>query len=333
MKFAHIEYLIAMLLLIPVLILLFKNNQWRKSTSAVMQSASSKLLINFFPLKAVLKCMAFTCIVLAAADPLFSIGAHKVSNEGVDIIVALDISTSMLATDVQPSRLVRAKMLVNKIINQQDNNRLGLILFAGRAYLQMPLSIDKNAANMYVEGAGPSLAPQQGTNIADAVNLAIKAFDKAEKKYKVLVVITDGEDHEGADDEAVAAAKANGIIVHTIGVGTATPSQIPLGNGEYKMDQNGEKVLTAINEAMITNLASKGGGKAFFMNNMNDPVASVMTEINEMDKKQYTELKYSSNDHQFVPLLVAALILLIIDFILPTTTDKSKFVWLKKNNV
>ena len=186
----------------------------------------------------------------------------------------------------------------------------------------MPLSIDKKAALMYISGASPNLAPSQGTNIADAVNLSIEAFNKAEKKYKVLIVSTDGEDHEGADQEAVALARDNGIIVHTIGIGTEVPSLIPLENGEFKKDRNGQEVKTAINRKMITELAQNGGGKAFFIDNSSDPVAAIMNEINTMDRKEYEEKTYSSNDHQFVFFLVLSLLLLAIDFFLPNSISK-----------
>ena len=330
MNFAHIEYLFALLVLIPLVMLYLNYTKWYKK-SILLFSKNEVEVIRLNKLKIILKALIFILLIIGLADPILQLDAKKVKNEGIDIMVAMDISTSMLANDVEPNRLTRAKMLVSKIINHQDDNRLGLIFFAGKAYLQMPLSIDKNAANMYISGASPNLAPLQGTNIADAVNLAVEAFNKAEKKYKVLVIITDGEDHEGADDVAIENAKANGIIVHTIGIGTEVPTSIPLENGEFKLDRNGELVKTAINKEMISGLAEKGGGKSFFISNSSDPISTIMSEINDMDKKQYEEKKYASNDHQFVLFLILAFILMGIDFLLPNTIEKSFFQPINKN--
>lgn len=327
MNFAHIEYLLGLLVLIPIVFIAIKFITWRKKSFIILHTKNTNQNNTLLIIKLVFITLSFIFLIVGIADPLLSIGEKKVTNEGIDIVVAMDISTSMLATDVSPNRLTRAKMLVSKIINQQDNNRLGLIFFAGKAYLQMPLSIDKDAAKMYVNGASPNLAPMQGTNIADAVKLSIEAFNKAEKKYKVLIIITDGEDHEGADDEAIAAARSSGIIVHTIGVGTETPTAIPLDNGSFKLDRNGQKVLTAINKNMISNLASKGGGKSFFISNMSDPVSNLLDEINNMDKKAYEEKTYTSNDHQFILCLSIAFIFLILYFIIPN--DNSFFNKLK----
>lgn len=330
MNFAHIEYLFLLLLLIPLIIIYLNYHKWyQKSIQLFIKNETN--LIHFGIVKFILKLVVILFLIIGLADPLLQLDTKKVKNEGIDLIVAMDISTSMLAKDVEPSRLTRAKMLVNKIINHQDDNRLGLIFFAGKAYLQMPLSIDKNAANMYINGANPNLAPLQGTNIADAVNLAVEAFNKAEKKYKVLVIITDGEDHEGADDIAIENAKANGIIVHTIGIGTEVPTTIPLDNGEFKLDRNGDLVKTAINKEMISSLAEKGGGKSFFISNFSDPVSTIMSEINEMDKKQYEEKKYASNEHQFMVFLIGAFILMILDFLLPNTLPKSFFQPINRN--
>lgn len=322
MTFAHIEYLFALLLIIPILIMLYKYHIWRQSYMAKMKMLFKENSIDFTYFKLSLKVLIVVLFIFGFADPLISLEARKIQNEGVDIIVAMDISTSMLAKDVQPSRLERAKLLVTKIIKQQDNNRLGLIFFAGKAYLQMPLSIDKDAAQMYISGASPNLAPMQGTNIADAVQLAVKAFNKAEKKYKVLIIITDGEDHEGADDEAIKVAQENGIVIHTIGVGTTTPTPIQLLDGTCKLDRDGKQVLSAINKEMIAQLAKNGGGNSYFISNQSDPISKVLNDINTMDKKQYEEKQYASNDHQFVYLFLAILVLAVFDFILPTRIDK-----------
>lgn len=319
MNLAHPIYLLLLILIVPFVYLLYTYNAWRKIAMSKLQQYEQQRTVSLFSIKAMLKIVCFICIVVALSDPIIHMGERKIKNEGIDIIVALDISTSMLAQDVEPNRLSRAKMLVSKIIKQQDNNRLGLLFFAGQPYLQMPLSVDKDAASMYINGAHPNLASQQGTNIADAVKMAIKAFNKAEKKYKALIIITDGEDHEGADEEAIQEARDNGIIVHTIGVGSEVPTPIPLENGSFKLDKEGKQVMTAINKSMISKLAAGGGGKSYFISNDYDPVSAVLNEIGTMDKKKYEDKVYASQESIFEYFLMAALLFLFTDWVLPNT--------------
>jgi len=273
--------------------------------------------------KFLLVLLAMILLILGILDPLVGVKYEKVKREGVDIIIAMDISKSMLAEDVKPSRLVREKMFVSKFLDRLSDDRIGLIFFAGRAYLQMPLTVDYAAGKMYLANATPDLIPSQGTSIAEAVDMARKSFKSNEKKHKVLIIITDGEDQEGADEEAIENATKEGIVVHTIGVGTEAGAYIPLANGQYKKDEDGVIVTTKLNTTMIKNLAAKGNGNAYILGQGNEPIGEILGNINKMEKKGFEERVFTDFEHQFQYFLLIALVLMVVEFFMP---DKKSFL-------
>lgn len=273
--------------------------------------------------KFILVVLALLFLVVGILDPLIGIKYEKVKREGVDIIVAMDISKSMMAEDVKPSRLARAKMFVSKFLDKLSNDRFGLIFFAGRAYLQMPLTIDYGAGKMYLANASTDLIPTQGTSIAEAVNMARKSFKSTEKKHKVLIVITDGEDHEGADMEAIEEATKEGVIVHTVGVGTEEGGPIPIGNGLLKKDNEGNTVITKLNIQMIKELANKGNGKAYVLNQGNEPIIEILNDIDKMEKKGFEERVFTDFEHQFQYFLLIAFGLMVLEFLI---SDKKSLI-------
>jgi Ca-activated chloride channel homolog len=328
-QISHPSYLFLLLSVIPVTLCFIWFLWWRKNKIKLLGDPvlAQKLMPDISKYKHFSKFMliviALLFLVVGVLDPLIGVKYEKVKREGVDIIVALDISKSMMAEDIKPSRLIRAKMFVSKFLDKLTNDRFGLIFFAGRAYLQMPLTIDYSAGKMYLANASTDLIPAQGTSIAEAVNMARKSFKSTDKKHKVLIIITDGEDHEGADIEAIEEATKEGIIVHTIGCGTEEGAPIPIGNGLFKKDNEGNTVITKLNIEMIKDLANKGNGKAYILNQGNEPIVEILNDIEKMEKKGFEERVFTDFEHQFQYFLLIALVLMVIEFLI---SDKKSLI-------
>lgn len=328
-QMSHPTYLFLLLSVVPVTLCFFGFIWWRNNKinllgddtlvqELIPQASKTKHFSKF-----ILVVLALLFLVFGILDPLIGVKYEKVKREGVDIIVAMDISKSMMAEDIKPSRLIRAKMFVSKFLDKLSNDRFGLIFFAGRAYLQMPLTIDYGAGKMYLANASTDLIPTQGTSIAEAVNMARKSFKSTEKKHKVLIVITDGEDHEGADMEAIEEATKEGIIVHTVGVGTEEGAPIPIGNGLFKKDNQGNTVITKLNIQMIKDLANKGNGKAYVLNQGNEPIIEILNDVEKMEKKGFEERVFTDFEHQFQYFLLIAFGLMVIEFLI---SDKKSLI-------
>jgi Ca-activated chloride channel family protein len=234
------------------------------------------------------------------------------------VLIALDVSKSMLAADIQPDRLTRAKQLVLSMIDKMNNDRAGLIIFAGRAYLQVPLTIDYSALKMMLQYVHPGLVPSQGTVISQALDLSVNSFSQREKKYKSLVVISDGEDH---DEDAIAKAKEiaeRGIIIHTVGIGS--PEGTTLYDPEtkaVKLNDQGTPVVSKLNEEELKAIASAGGGTYNLLRNADDVAEKLVGEISGMEQKSLGAVVYSSYVSYFQYFLIAALLALIIEWCLP----------------
>lgn len=327
-RFEHIEYLWLLLGLIPALLLFVWNKQWKQKQinklgnktliKALMPHFSnSKLVVKF-----ILLSFAYLFLVLGIANPQIGTKQEKVKRSGIDVIVALDVSKSMLAEDVVPSRLVKAKNFISKFVDGLKNDRLGIIVFAGRAYLQMPQTVDYSAAKMYLKSVSPDMVPTQGTAIAQAVDLAKEAFSKEDNHSKALVIISDGEDNEEGSVEAVEEAAKAGIKVYTIAVGSENGGPIPLANGDFKRDGDGNIVLSKVNKDALRQLSMKGNGKAYVLDN-NDGTASVLLkDLGRMETKDFEEMVFTDYDDQFQYCLILSLLFLLIDFILTERRSK-----------
>ena len=261
--------------------------------------------------------LALVFLIIGWANPLIGTKYEKVNREGVDIIFAIDVSKSMDAKDVAPSRMLKAKQLVNNMISKMTNHRVGLIVFAGKAYLQMPVTVDYSSSKMYLKSINTNMVPTQGTSIGDAVDLALKSFDTESEGYKTLVVISDGEEHDGNAEKMINLANEKGIKVFTVGVGSEQGGPIPIDNkGNFKKDANGEIVQTKINEAMMSNLSKIGGG-TYFNASKKDIDEIIINEINKQEKRKIGEKVFTNFKNQFPLFLSITLILLLIDFIIP----------------
>jgi Ca-activated chloride channel homolog len=321
------------LILIPILVIIYYII--RKYRQNALRNFCDADLINELipedtrykpPLKFFLITFALALMIGGIANPQIGTKLENVKREGVDIIIALDVSNSMRAEDIKPNRLERAKQAVSRLIDSLQNDRIGLIVFAGESFLQMPLTTDFGAAKLFLSNIDCDMIATQGTAIGSAINLAIKSFVEKEKKHKILIIITDGENHE--DDAAGIAHEAadNGIIVHTIGMGTIDGGPIPIYSGNtqtgYLKDKDGNIVMTKLDPQMLQNIASEGNGKFIRSAGIDPDLSQLVNEISKVEKKEYSSRLYSDYESRFQYLLGAAFIFLIFEFFLSDRKNK-----------
>ena len=320
LQFQHPEYFFALAAILPMVILYLLVKQWKKNTAKkIGDPALVKQLIrdyspSRFLLKFVLVMVAFAFLALALANPRTSNGAANVSRSGIDVMIALDVSKSMLAQDIKPDRIGRARQLISKLIDRLSDDRIGIVVFAGKAYLQMPLTTDHAAAKMYLSSASPDVVPTQGTVIGDALKMCYAAFNTKEKKYRSVILISDGEDH---DENALKIAKAmadEGVMINTVGVGSAEGSTImdPITR-ELKKDQQGNLVITKLNEAELKNIAVTGNGIYELLSSADEVAANIDTQLKTMDKRSITENSTMVYQYFFQWLLAITMILLVVE--------------------
>ena len=240
----------------------------------------------------------------------------KISHEkrtGIETIICMDISNSMLAEDVTPSRLDRAKMMVENLVDHFTNDKIGLIVFAGDAFVQLPITSDYVSAKMFLSNIDPSMIPTQGTDIAGAITMASHSFTQQEGVGKAIIVITDGEDHEGGAMEAAKAAKDRGMNTYVLGVGSPDGAPIPVGNGDYLKDNTGQTVMTGLNEEMCRQLADAGSGAYIHVDNNSRAQEQLDKELDKLAKKEISSTIYSDYDEQFQAVGIIILLLLILE--------------------
>jgi Ca-activated chloride channel family protein len=322
LHFQYIEYFIA-LAAVPLMIFLYLRliNWKRKTEKKIGDPALVKELIaqyssKRFLTKFILFICAFALCAFAVAGLVVPDGTQKINRRGTDLMIALDVSKSMLAQDIQPSRLERAKQVVSKIIDNSPDNKIGLVVFAGRAYLQMPLTVDHEAAKMYLSSASPDDVPTQGTVISDALKMCYAAFNPKEKTFKSVLLISDGEDH---DNEAIKVTKEltkDGIMVNTIGIGS--PQGAPImdpASGQYKKDERGETVISKLNEQELSDIAKNGNGIYQLYTNTDAVAANVKRQLSKIgNEATISDSSYASFKQYFQYFLGAAFILLLIEF-------------------
>ena len=257
---------------------------------------------------------ALALLVVMLARPQFG---TKISNEqrtGIETIIAMDISNSMLAEDITPSRLDRSKMMVENLVDHFTNDKIGLLVFAGDAFVQLPITSDYVSAKMFLSSIDPSMMATQGTDIARAIDMATHSFTQEEGIGKAIIVITDGEDHEGGALEAAKAAKDAGMRVYVLGVGSPKGSPIPIpGTGDYMKDNTGNTVMSGLNEEMCRQVAQAGGGAYIHVENNSAAQDQLDNELDKLAKKETTSTVYSEFDEQFQAVAILALLLIIFE--------------------
>lgn len=331
LRFQHISYLFA-LGLIPILVVLFIwMVNWRKDKLRRLgdERLIKSQLVGFIPGRATLKfllaTLALACVIVGAANLQMSTGRDEVQRKGIDVVIALDVSKSMLAKDIQPDRLTRAKQLVQRMMDKMKNNRVALVVFAGRAYLQVPLTVDYGAMKMMLQNVTPDAVPTQGTVISDAIELAKNSFSEKERKYKALVLISDGEDHDDHAVEKVKEALETGVVIHTIGIGS--PQGTTLYDPEtraVKLDDQGNPVISKLNEQELKTIAAEGKGTYTLLRNTDDAADRLVDEINGMEQKNLGASMFTEYDSYFQWFLGLAVLLLAIDWMLPGSGLKVK---------
>ena len=318
----HLYYLLGLPLLIAFFVLVYF---WRKRTWVRLGDAP--LLKELAPQRAtykhrtkwVLYTLALTLLVVGWANPQWGTKTETVMQESADVILALDISESMLAEDVSPSRMERAKRFAQELVTRLRGDRIGVIIFAGNAYLQLPLTNDYSAVQLFLKSASPSMAPSQGTAIGQAIELAGRSFEATEGGNQALIVITDGENHEGEAPEQAAAAAGAGTQVYTVGVGTEQGAPIPVvfgGRRDYKRDQSGQVVQSRLNPTMLRDLATRGGGDYVALLDNTATADLLESRIERLQRREVQQRSFSEYASYFQYFLGAAFVLLLIEWLL-----------------
>lgn len=256
---------------------------------------------------------ALALVIVMIARPQMGTRISRDKRTGIETIIAMDISNSMLAEDVAPSRLDRTKMMVENLVDNFTDDKIGLIVFAGDAFVQLPITSDYVSAKMFLSDIYPSLMATQGTDIATAINMATNSFTQQQGVGKAIIVVTDGEDHEGGAIDAAQDAKKKGMRVYVLGVGSPNGAPIPLGNGNYMKDKTGNTVMTKLNEEMCRQIAEAGGGAYIHVDNNSNAQQQLDNELSKLTKKEMQSTIYSEYDEQFQAFGIIAIILLIIE--------------------
>ena len=269
-------------------------------------------------LKYLLLFFAFSIGIIAAINPRRAGAAESHTKKGIDIAIALDVSNSMLAADLPPNRLERAKQFIAKLIQDRPNDRFALILFAGKAYLQMPLSADQGSALLFVSAASPQSVPQQGTVISDALKMSERAFVNDNQNYKSVILITDGEDH---DEDAVQTAgelAEQGAMINTVGMGSATGTTIiDAATGTSKTDEAGNTIVSKLNETILKDIAHKTHGIYIHFQDTNEAVQLLNNQLAQIDKKAFSDIASMSFINYFLVLAAISLLLMIVEIFIP----------------
>ncbi len=324
-RFANPEYLYG-LYFIPVLILAFWF--WMRNRNKLIDAFAEKklqsiLLPAYSKGKSIIRfgivILSIIFLLIAAADPQIGTKIENVKLSGIDIYILLDVSLSMQAQDIQPSRLDKAKMEVSNLIQRLRGDRIGLIVFAGEPFVQFPLTSDYSAANLFLSAANTSTVPDQGTAIASAINLGVKSFNYSSKAEKAMVIFTDGEDHEGDIQAAIDNAKNHKIKIYTIGLGTQDGVPIPIYNQQgqqigFKKDESGNVVLTKLDPSTLQKIASETGGRYFQAANGRDELSIIYSDLNKIKKTEFGEKQVTNYEDRFYYFLAPAIILLLIEF-------------------
>ena len=327
MKFATPEYLY-FLLFVPLAIVIYHYANYRRKrnikrygdpelTARLIPSYSStRSRVIFW-----ISLLAMALMIFALARPRYGKGKTTVTTRGVEMVVALDISNSMLADDIQPNRLEKAKRLIKRLAEQLKGNKIALVVFAGDAYVQLPITDDYISIEMFLESISTNLVSRQGTDIAAAINMASRCFTPNDKIGKAIVLITDGENHEGGAEEAAKQASESGKKVFILGIGTAKGGRIPLPGGNFLRDRDGQVVVTKLNEEMAMNIAKAGNGMYLQVDNTNEAQKILSDQLDKMTKDETTTDVYTGYNELFLYPVALAFILLLLDLVIVAMAD------------
>ena len=320
-RYANPEYLY-LLLILPVL-LLFYIYVAKARKRAIKRYGTPELLSSLMPetspkrmrLKYFITFLAITVVIFIIAGPQLGSKRETIKRQGIEVMICLDVSNSMLAQDISPNRLEKAKQMLSRLTDDLDNDKIGLIVFAGDAFTQIPITSDYISAKMFLTSINPSMVSTQGTAIESAINLSMRSFTPDEKSSKAIVIITDGENHEGDAIKAAFTAAEKGVKVNVVGIGLPKGSPIPINNNDYMKDNAGNVVVTQLNETMCQEIAQAGNGLYVRADNTNSALKALQNELSKMSKSEIESPVYSDYDEQFPTLAWIVLVLLILEFI------------------
>jgi len=337
-KFQH-PSMIYLFALAPVLLILYyMMRRWKKRS--IQKFGNPILVQRLFPdvsvsrpgIKFWILWSGFILMVVGVCGPLIGSKLEEVKRKGSDIIICMDVSNSMRSEDIRPNRLERSKQAVSRLIDRLEGDRIGIVVFAGDAYMQLPITTDYAAAKLFLSQVEPDIVPKQGTAIGAAIDLASTSFTDTIKKHSAIVVITDGENHEDDAVESAKTAAEQGIKVYTIGMGSANGAPIPIYNNGtrvgFRQDNSGATVISKLDQNMLSEIADAGKGRFIQATNSDDGLDLILKELNGLDKKEFKAKMYTDYENQFQYFLAGAFVLLIIDFLL----GEKKSKWFAKLN-
>jgi Ca-activated chloride channel family protein len=324
-RFANPDFLY-LLLLLPVMILLYIVTAILKQR-ALNRLGDFKLVSGLVPelsrtrpvIKFILLLTAVSAGIIMLSRPQFGSKIEDVKKQGVEVIIALDVSNSMLAEDIQPDRLTRAKQAISRLVDNLDNDKIGLIVFAGDAYTQIPVTTDYVSAKMFLSTINPDMVPKQGTAIGAAISLGIRSFSPGETKSKAMIIITDGENHEDDPVKIAEEAAKAGIVIHTIGIGSTEGVPLPLsknGRKDYLKDIDGNTVISRLDEDILKKIAVSANGNYVRASNSNIGLDEIFSEIKKMKKQDLESTMYTEYNDQFQIFAAITILLLLAEFII-----------------
>ena len=330
-RFANPEYFWG-LVIVPILILFYVLSRVARKR-ALNKFGKEEIISYLMPyssnsrpaIKFAILMLALVFFIIGIARPQFGSKLKTEKRKGVELVIALDVSNSMLAEDIQPNRLARAKRAISRLIDRLKDDKIGLIVFAGDAYTQLPITTDYNSAKLFLAAVNTDIVPKQGTAIGSAIDLGIHSFAPNSEANKAIIVITDGENHEDDAVSVATAANEQGIVIHTIGMGLPQGTPIPVyrnGQKDYRKDKDGKPVVTKLNEPMLEQISAAGGGIYVRANNAQVGLNALFDEIGKMEKTELESRVYSEYDDQFQYFFAIGLLLLLFEFIILDRKNK-----------
>jgi len=330
-RLENIEYLHLFWVIGGMVVLFWLGMRWKKRSlkrygdMSVYKSLVPRMSFARPRFKFILFIVATAFLIMGIVNPQIGSKLKEAERKGVDLMIALDVSNSMNARDIKPSRLDRAKKAISKLIDRLSGDRIGIIVFAGQAYTQLPITTDYSAAKLFLSNVDSDIVPTQGTSIGNAIDLAMDSFTDNDHS-KAIIVITDGENHQQDALEKAKEAKNKGIMVHTIGMGLPNGAPIPVyKNGQmqgFKKDNQGNTVVSKLNEQLLSQLADAGSGKYVRANNTKAGLNAIFDEINAMEKKKFETKTYADYEDRFQYFLAVSLLLFIIEAIMVNRKSK-----------
>lgn len=327
LRYDNIDFLYFLALIPLIAIGLYFYNRWQKKSIEKFgdENLVTELIQNHSKarknIKNTLFILSITFLIIGISNPQIGTKIEEVKREGVDLMIAIDLSNSMMAQDIKPNRLERAKQAISRLIDKLEGDRIGLVVFAGEAYVQLPITTDYSAAKLFLSTVNTSIIPTQGTKIGNAIDLCIKSFDQENNQNKAIIIITDGENH---DEEAISSAKIaqeQNIYIHTLGMGLTKGGPIPIYNkygstSEFRKDREGNIIITKLNETILKEIAQAGMGTYIRANNSKSGLSVLFDEINKMEKKEIGTMIFTNYKDRFQIFIGISLILLILNLII-----------------